>query len=298
MTKPNILFLGVDSMRRDHMSMYGYPKLTTPHLDKLMQGGTVFNNSFSPSIPTTPGYASMLTGRDCFGTDIVKVFHDGEIAQEAIPLAKILEEQGYNTSCFGATGNVACAGFQKYFEYNGWGSWKEGRSHKAGSLNSVAIPEMERLLGEDKPFFMFLRHMDPHSPYLPPEPFDRMFYGGDETDPNDTSLDEALSFEPFCDFLADWINPEATDKDYMIAQYDGELAYMDSCITQLIETLKAHDQLDNTLIVLTSDHGETLYDHGIFFDHHGLYDCTIVVPIASVGRAKCPLANAVTHMYR
>ena len=59
---PNLILLGIDSLRRDHMSLYGYPRLTTPHMDHFAAGGTVFENLFSPSIPTTPGYSSMFTG--------------------------------------------------------------------------------------------------------------------------------------------------------------------------------------------------------------------------------------------
>ena len=81
MKKPNLLFFGLESLRSDHMSLYGYHRLTTPHMDKyLADGGIVFDRFFSPSIPTTPGYSSMLTGRDCFGTDVVALRHQGGIA--------------------------------------------------------------------------------------------------------------------------------------------------------------------------------------------------------------------------
>ena len=297
MKKPNILFLGVDSMRRDHMSMYGYKHLTTPHLDKLMSKGTVFENMFSPSIPTTPGYASMLTGRDCFGTDVVALGHKGPMDEEAKPIATILGEQGYNTTCVGFKGNAASAGFQNYIEFSGWGSWDEGRSPKAENLNEVAIPELKRLMAEDKPYFLFLRHMDPHAPYLPPQPYEKTFYGGDEKDPNNKSLEPVMAFKPFCDFYADWFNPEATDKDYVIAQYDGELAYMDACIQKITQILEDAGELDNTLIVLTSDHGETLYDHDCYFDHHGLYDCTLTVPLAFRWPGVVPQGKRVSKAY-
>ena len=65
---PNLLFFGIDSLRRDHMSHYGYGRLTTPNISKYAEGGVTFENCFSAHIPTTPGYANMMTGRDCFGT--------------------------------------------------------------------------------------------------------------------------------------------------------------------------------------------------------------------------------------
>ena len=213
------------------MSLYGYPRLTTPHIDQYAAGGTVFENAFSPHMPTTPGYASMLTGLDCFGTTSWRCGTRARWARRARRCPR---------SWAGATTRPASAsaatrasrGFQKYLDFEGWGSWADGRSHKAENLNEVAIPELKRLAGEKKPFFLFLRHMDPHSPYLPPAPFERMFYGGNECDPDNKSLEPVYAFKPFCDYFASWLPPGCTDKDYVIAQYDGAVAYMDACIAE------------------------------------------------------------------
>jgi len=124
--------------------------------------------------------------------------------------------------------------------------------------------------------------MDPHSPYLPPQPFDRMFYDGNEFDPKNKSLKPVYQFKPFCDYFASWFPPGCTDKDYIIAQYDGELAYMDACIGNLLTSLQTLGLEEDTLIVIDSDHGETLYDHDCYFDHHGLYDCTLHIPLAFI----------------
>jgi arylsulfatase A-like enzyme len=284
----NLLFLGIDSLRADHMSLYGYHRLTTPHIDKLAAGGCIFENAFSPSIPTTPGYASMFTGMDCFSTDVVALRHRGPLGSHLKTLAEVLGENGYNTTCVGFSGNQASRGFQEFFDFGGWGSWEEGRSHKAENLNQVAIPELERLAGEGKPFFLFLRHMDPHAPYLPPQPFERMFYHGNELDPANRSLDPVMSFKPFCDFFASWFPPGCTDKDYIIAQYDGAVAYMDASIASLLQELRALGIERETLIVLDSDHGESHYDHDCWFDHHGLYDCTIRIPLVFLCPGRVP----------
>jgi arylsulfatase A-like enzyme len=286
--KPNLLLLGIDSLRADHMSLYGYHRLTTPHIDKLAQGGTVFEFSFSPSIPTTPGYASMLSGLDCFGTNVVALRHEGPMADNVVTLAEVLKAQGYNTTSIGFEGNPASRGFDKYINYVGWGSFEEGRSPKAENLNDVAIPELERLAKEDKPFFLFLRHMDPHSPYLPPEPFERIFYGGDELDPNNDSLKPVYEFKPFADYFTSWFPPGCTDKEYIIAQYDGAIAYMDACIQNIFTKLEVLGIEGETLIVITSDHGETLHDHQCWYDHHGLYDCTLRVPLVFYYPGKVP----------
>ena len=281
MKKPNLLFFGIDSLRSDFMSLYGFPRMTTPHIDRYLQdGGIVFEKCFSPSIPTTPGYSSMLTGLDCFGTNVVALRHKGDIAPNVKTLAEVLKEKDYNTTCIGFTGNPASRGFDNYISFEGWNASPDGRAHKAENLNAVAIPELERLAAEDKPFFLFLRHMDPHSPYLPPEPFRRIFYQNNEFDPANRSLEPVYQFKPFCDYFYSWFPEGCTDKDYVVAQYAGEVAYMDACIQSLLTKLEDLGLEENTLVVFTSDHGETLYDHECWFDHHGMYDCTLTVPLA------------------
>lgn len=286
--KPNLLFIGIDSLRADHMSCYGYHRLTSPHIDRFAQGGTLFERTYSPFIPTTSGYGSMLTGMDVFSTQMVALRHQGPLRPEVITLPEILKAAGYNTTCVGFTGNPASRGFDKYIDYEGWGSWNEGRSPKAQNLNVVTIPELERLTKKNAPFLLFLRHMDPHAPYLPPVPFERMFYHGNECDPNNHSMDPVMSFKPFRDFFASWMPPGITDKDYVIAQYDGAVAYMDACLQTIFTALEDLGLFENTLVVLNSDHGETLYDHDCYFDHHGMYDQTLHVPLILRFPGKIP----------
>jgi arylsulfatase A-like enzyme len=276
---PNIVLFGVDSLRADHLSCYGYHRLTSPHIDRFAQEGTLFERHYSTHIPTTSGYANMLTGMDVFSTQVVALGHKGPMRPEVSTLAEILRGAGYTTTSVGFEGNPASRGFDKYISFKGWGGWNEGRSPKAQNLNEVAIPELERLLGQKQPFLLFMRHMDPHSPYLPPEPYERMFYHGNECDPRNHSMDPVMAFKPFCDYFASWMPPGITDKDYVIAQYDGAIAYMDACIQTIFTALEARGVLDETLVILTADHGETLYDHDCYFDHHGLYDVTLHVPL-------------------
>jgi len=277
--KPNILLIGIDSLRADHMSCYGYPRLTTPHIGRFAQGATLFERCYSPWIPTTSAYASMLTGMDVFSTQVVALRHKGQMRSEVVTLAEMLRAVGYDTTCVGFKGNPASRGFDTYLQYHSWGSWAEGRLPKAQNLNEVAIPELDRLARQRQPFFLFLRHMDPHAPYLPPYPYERMFYHGNECNPRNKSMEPVMAFKPFRDFLASWMPPGITDKDYVIAQYDGAIAYMDACIQTIFTALEARGILDRTIVVINSDHGETLYDHECYFDHHGIYDVTLHVPL-------------------
>src|SRR5687767_14344322 len=109
--KPNILLFAIDSLLSDHMSCYGYPKQTTPHIDAFARGGTLFEQNFSAHIPTTPAYASMLTGRDCFGTEVVALRHQGGLTKKVKSLAEICRGAGYATTCVGFTGNPSSRGF-------------------------------------------------------------------------------------------------------------------------------------------------------------------------------------------
>jgi arylsulfatase A-like enzyme len=278
--KPNIVHLGIDSLLATHMSCYGYARQTTPHIDRFAAGATLFEQTFSPNVPTTSGYACMFSGMDVFSTQCVALRHQGPIRAGVRMLSEMLGEAGYETISVGFQGNPAARGFQKYLNYKeSWGDLSHGSLHKAERLNDVALPELERLADSDRPFYLFLRHMDPHSPYMPPPPFDRLFYQGNAFDPANRSMQPVFDFLPFRDYFRTWMPPGLTDKDYVIAQYDGAVAYMDTCIQQIFEKLEALGLLDETIVVLNSDHGETLYDHDCYFDHHGLYDNTLKVPL-------------------
>ena len=292
--KLNLIFFGIDSLRADRMSCYGYRRLTTPHIDRLASQGVLFERNYSPHIPTTSAYASMLTGLDAFSTTAVALRHQGGLPETIKTLPEVLREAGYNTSCVGFTGNAAARGFDNYLNFSGWGSWAEGRSPKADNLNEVAIPELDRLVAEGGPFFLFLRHMDPHAPYLPPAPFERLFYSGNELDPDNHSMEPVFTFKPFCDFFADWMPPGVTDYRYIEAQYDGAVAYMDASIQRLLTRIDELGLAENTLVVLNSDHGETLYEHDCWFDHHGIYENTLHVPLVLRLPGVLPVAQRVS----
>lgn len=295
--RPNVLLIAVDSLRADRLGCYGYPRLTTPHLDRLAAEGTLFESYWCPHIPTTPGYGSMLTGTDCFGTGIVGL-RQAELERSVPTLPELLAGYGYATRCVGFTANAASRGFQAYLDYQAWGSWADAPLRKAELLNEVAQPEIDRLIASGDPWFVLLRHMDPHAPYLPPSPYDRLFYWGEETNPDEHSMDPVMAFKPFRDFFGSWMPPGITDASFVIASYDGAVAYMDACIARILGQLKAREVLEETVVVLTADHGETLYDHECFFDHHGLYDCTLRIPLIIRYPRRLPAGRRVTGVCR
>ena len=107
-------------------------------------------------------------------------------------------------------------------------------------------------------------------------------------------MEPVMSFKPFCDYFASWMPVGITDKDYVIAQYDGAIAYMDACIQTLFNALETRGVLDETIVVINGDHGETLYDHECWFDHHGLYDVTLHVPLIIRYPGRIPAGKRVS----
>lgn len=277
--QPNIVVFGIDSLRADHLSCYGYQRLTTPHLDRFASQGVLMENTFSPHIPTTSAYGMMLTGMDIFSTQLVAHRPKGPLRPEVKTLAELLRERGYHTVSVGFSSRASARGFDEYLDFQQTGSWSQGRVPKAQRLNELALPALDRLAKGDKPFFLFLRHMDPHSPYLPPQPFERIFYHGDECDAANRSMDPVFAFEPFKHTLIDMLPPGISDREYVNAQYDGAIAYMDACIQSVFAALQAHDIFDETIVAVNGDHGEELDEHGFWYDHHGLYDTVLHVPL-------------------
>ena len=277
--KPNIVILGIDSLRADHLSCYGYERLTSPRLDRFASQGVLFENTFSPHIPTTSAYCMMLTGMDIFTSQLVAHRPKGPLRTEVKTLPEILREHGYHTVSVGFSGRASARGFDEYLRFTQTGSWSDGRVPKAQRLNGLALPALDRLVAGDRPFFLFLRHMDPHSPYLPPQPFERIFYHGDECNVDNRSMDPVFAFEPFKHTLIDMLPPGISDRKYVNAQYNGAIAYMDACIQSIFTALEAHGIFDETIVAVNGDHGEELDEHGFWYDHHGLYDTVLHVPL-------------------
>jgi hypothetical protein len=176
---------GVDGLRADRLSCYGYGRLTSPHPDLPAAQGVLVERCSAPSIPTTPAYASMSTGPDVMSTPMVALRPKEPLAEELRSLPRVLAERGHVSACVGFGGPQAerCRGFDRYANYRAWMDWSERRGDKAGKRNDAAIPLLDDPARPGQPLFQLLRHADPHAPFPPPAPFDRLFYSGDETDP-------------------------------------------------------------------------------------------------------------------
>jgi arylsulfatase A-like enzyme len=282
----NVLLVSLDTLRADHLSCYGYPRLTSPHLDRLAGQGAVFRQCIAPHIPTHPGHTTVFTGHDVFTHQIVT--HGGTVELDpGIPtLAERLKAAGYFTAAADNLGRWFRRGFDVYETYS-WTPDPKGRWPKAEAVNAAADRVFARIAAEGRPFFCFLHYWDVHTPYLPPDPFWGMFYDGDPKDPRNHSLDAMWAFEPFRWYFHEWM-PGVTDVEFPKAQYDAALAYMDVCLEHMLVMLHRRGLDQDTLVVFFADHGEELDEHRMWFDHHGLYETNIHVPLILWAPGRVP----------
>lgn len=287
----NIVLIALDTQRADHLGCYGYDKPTSPFIDSIARRGVVFERCYAPNIPTHPSFTTMLTGKEAITHNIVNIGGGVPIADGVRLLPEILQEHGYTTAAVDSMGRHFSRGFDEYHTY----AWDRSRPtvlRKAETVNEKALPVIERLTNQPKPFFLFLHYWDPHTPYLPPPPYDRKFYPKDRDpyDVNNHSMDEAWSWEPFKWYFHEWM-PGVTDAEYVNNLYDGETAYMDRHLRPVFKALAPVQ--DDTLIILTADHGEVLNDHPGYYDHHGLYEANIHVPLILYWPGKLPRGRRV-----
>lgn len=277
MTEPNVLLISLDTTRADHLGCYGWHRNTSPHLDRLAEEGTLFERCFSPWIPTHPAHTTLLTGCDPMRHRIVAQGAATELSPDVRTLAELLKAEGYWTGAADNLGRWFSRGFDRYQSYQ-WARDPEGGWRKGEAVTRAGLQVLTEAAAQDRPFFLFLHYWDPHTPYLPPAPFDRLFYGGDERDPRNRSMEPVLNFPPFQWYFRQWMG-EVRDIEFPKAQYDAEIAYMDACLHHVFQRLEELRLTESTLVVITADHGEELDEHGMWFDHHGLYDTNVHVPL-------------------
>jgi len=286
----NVLLICIDTLRADHLSGYGYPRLTSPHLDRLARQGVLFTQASAEAIPTHPGHTSMFTGRDVFAHQVLCQGSPKVELSPGIPtLAERLRRRGYRTGAADNLGRWFSRGFDLYEKY----SWEKDPTRpwlKAEAVNAVALPLLDRLAKGKRPFFMFVHYWDPHTPYLPPSPFTRMFYSRrrDERAKSHRSMAPIWRrYDALRHYFAQWLGGmgAVTDAGYVDALYDAEIAYCDANLAEFLSRVDELGIAGDTLVVLTSDHGEVLHEHeGCWYDHHGLYEANLRIPLI----LRCP----------
>jgi arylsulfatase A-like enzyme len=274
----NILVIAIDTLRADHLSCYGHYRFTSPHLDDFAAGGVLFEECIAPHIPTHPGYTTLFTGVDAFTHQIVTQGGKLELSEKIPMLAEILQKRGYFTASACNMGRWFNRGYDVRESYR-WSTDVREPWRKAEAVNEAAFRALDACAAQEKPWFCFCHYWDPHTPYLPPPPFDRMFYHGDPTDEKHTSALEMMTNYPaFQYYFEEWM-PGTRDVEFPKAQYDAAIAYCDACLAKFFDRLREMPGYEETLVVVTADHGEELDEHQMWFDHHGLYDTNLHVPL-------------------
>lgn len=279
---PNILLLSVDSLGARHLGCYGYHRPTSPRIDSLTAEGVLCERLFCSGIPTLPSYTTLYTGQHPITHGIVAHPCRNELDREAPFLPHLLLNEGY-TTCAVDSLMRSRLWFGRGYEYYIDPSIRHTLLYLAVTcedLNARAIPWLRDHANER--FFLFIHYWDPHWPFNPPERYRNLYYRGNPTDPANHSLDSWWPHPLGMAARDTWLRTKdglITDAEYVKALYDQEVRYLDDGIAQLLEAVDRHGLAENTLVLFTGDHGESMTEHGIFFEHHGLYDCTIHAPL-------------------
>lgn len=287
----NIVFIALDTQRADHLGCYGYPKPTSPFLDTIASAGVVFERCYAPNIPTHPSFTTMLTGKEAITHDIVNIGGGVPIKPGIRLLPEILQEKEWRTAAVDTMGRHFKRGFDDYISPE-WDRSDPLTLRRAEHITDAALPLIEQLKTEDAPFFLFLHYWDPHTPYLPPSDFRTMFYpkDADPYDVNNHSMDPAWNDPMFQWYFHDWM-PGVTDSTYVNALYDAETAYMDWQLRRVFAALEPIKT--DTLVLITADHGEILDEQLGFYDHHGLYEGNVHVPLILYRPGSLPAGKRV-----
>ena len=295
---PNIVFITLDTVRADHLSAYGYARPTTPNLDRFARTGVLFENAIAPTSWTLASHASMFTG-------LLPQQHGADYAvplsSSPWPLAEILRSQGYETVGFAANrgylqkGWGIARGFSNYEDvsdslrhnlertalgtdviqplYQRFARFDYFDRQNAGQLN-------KRIYGwfqnhRRGPFFLFINYCDTHDPYVTSAPYDHRF--------GKVSMDSMRRFFGTLGGENESTLLSTRPGEILATAYDNSLAYLDDQVGNLLTVLRQSPGWQNTIIIITSDHGEEFGGHGSYFHGRNLYREVLHVPLIIAG---------------
>lgn len=296
--RPPVVLLTMDTTRDDHVSQPDNPTRTAT-FDALAAGGARLDLAMSQIPVTGPSHTTILSGE---GPWTHGVMLNGHALPAALPLLpEVLRAQGYRTGAFvSAYVLEGSFGFNRGFEvYDddfgalpGWSDTLSGRLgaglerhlHPDLALERPAADTVDHALrwleaeglGERDapPFFLWVHVFDPHGPYAPPEPWASAYFQGDPRDPSQRSMEAVTGVAAY---LAESLRG-VTDLRWVLAQYAGEVSYADAELGRLLAWLDA--KRPGALVVLSGDHGESLGEHGVWFNHgDDLFDPCMHVPL-------------------
>lgn len=315
--KPNIIFVVIDAVRARNVGAYGYDKPTTPNIDKIAQEGVLFRNAYSCINYTDSSLTSIFSGIYPLGHGILH--HGGGLRNEEVKgfiqsgiklLPEILRSEGYATIALDWMGRWHRRGYEYYSGIKGSkGSGPIDRviemvsahrcpqlvrrgmfylrrrarreAYAAKPMTDLAIALIAK--NSTRPFFLFIHYWDVHQGLNPPRHYSHLFRHLDySSTPGSTDkIRDVIRFPHETRSVRLAMVPLMRNKTVgeRIREYDASIRYVDDEIGRLMETLRRSGIANQTLVILTSDHGESLSEHQIYFDHHGLYEVSIHVPL-------------------
>jgi arylsulfatase A-like enzyme len=295
---PNIIFIVVDALRADHLSSYGYASKVAPNLEnRLASVGVLFTEATAVSSWTNPSNGALLTGRLPSDIDTVWSDENRRIPESETLLAEYLQSNGYITAGFVSNWWLSARfGYDQGFDY--YVQTEGDDRERAAAVNELAQTWLDAncvsFERSGKPLFLFLYYFDPHSWYDPPSPFDTRF------DPDYAGFLTPEIFGHGHDVVSGKITLSERDLAHLLALYDGEIAYWDQQFGLMMDDLERRDLLENSLIVLTSDHGQMFGEHGKWVHRNSLYEEVLRVPLLFRYREVLPqekvLNEAVDHL--
>jgi arylsulfatase A-like enzyme len=263
---PLVVVYLVDTLRADHTSPYGYARDTTPALTDLAADGVVFEQAIAAASWTKPSVASILTSQ--LPGEHGAVHLRDRLSPAAVTLPERLREAHVVTGASVANPIVYAAGtgFEQGFTFFEGLRGADDRPSDVVPAAGVIDAALRWLDERDGlPSFLYVHTMDPHVPYQPPAPFDRRY--GPPPAEGRAAADPRFHFR------------EAGDRERLIAQYDGEIAYGDQELGRFVQALKSRGLYDDALIVFTADHGEEFLDHGQWLHGRSVFDEVVRVPL-------------------
>lgn len=247
----NVVLIVIDTLRSDHLPMYGYKKNTAPFLQELSKQGTLFENAFSASSWTSPATASIFTSLYPFQHGVLMgmlairsaqaidpSITVNRIPEKIVTIAEVMKNEGYQT--YGIADNLNIGERQGFTQ--GFDKFLTFMYKQAEHVNDTVKTWHKQLTSNGK-YFLYLHYMDPHAPYHPRDP---------------------------------WYEKSDDKKLHRISSYDSEINYVDQHIKDLFQ-LYRWDK--NTIVIITSDHGEGLWDHGLMGHGKTLFREEIQVPL-------------------
>lgn len=269
----------MDTARGDRCSVTGYDRESTPELEALAREGINFRNAWSPAGWTGPAHASMFTGllpkRHGFNRG-----NREYLDRKAVTLAERLRKAGYRTACLSNNPNVTTeSGLVQGFEtYHPMFLYPDVGYPSAPATHRNALEWVKRAKGQGEPFFLFINHFEPHLPYTPPEPFREQFR---RPSVSPAEMDRVAAFDQgvIQDHNLGIRRIPPGDLRIMSDLYDAEIACLDQAIGDFVAQLREAGLLDDTLLIITSDHGENLGDHGLVDHMFSLHRSIRYVPL-------------------